>query len=180
MELQKTNLDGCFLIKKAIFNDHRGFFTETYNKKDFDEVLVTDINFVQDNLSMSLKGVVRGLHYQVNNPQGKLVRVVKGSVFDVAVDLRKNSNTFGKWYGTELNDKNMHQLWIPEGFAHGFMVLSEIAYFEYKCTSFYTPGDEGVIHWKDPDLAIEWPSLKEIVISDKDDSAQSFKSFIER
>ena len=180
MELQKTNLDGCFLIKKAIFNDHRGFFTETYNKKDFDEVLVTDINFVQDNLSMSLKGVVRGLHYQINNPQGKLVRVVKGSVFDVAVDLRKNSNTFGKWYGTELNDKNMHQLWIPEGFAHGFMVLSEIAYFEYKCTSFYTPGDEGVIHWKDPDLAIEWPSLKEIVISDKDDSAQSFKSFIER
>lgn len=180
MELQKTNLDGCFLIKKAIFNDHRGFFTETYNKKDFDEVLVTDINFVQDNLSMSLKGVVRGLHYQINNPQGKLVRVVKGSVFDVAVDLRKNSNTFGKWYGTELNDKNMHQLWIPEGFAHGFMVLSEIAYFEYKCTSFYTPGDEGVIHWKDPDLAIEWPSLKEIVISEKDDSAQSFKSFIER
>ena len=180
MELQKTNLDGCFLIKKAIFNDHRGFFTETYNKKDFDEVLVTDINFVQDNLSMSLKGVVRGLHYQINNPQGKLVRVVKGSVFDVAVDLRKNSNTFGKWYGTELNDKNMHQLWIPEGFAHGFMVLSEIAYFEYKCTSFYTPGDEGVIHWKDPDLAIEWPSLKEIVISEKDDSAESFKSFIER
>ncbi len=180
MELQKTNLDGCFLIKKAIFNDHRGFFTETYNKKDFDEVLVTDINFVQDNLSMSLKGVVRGLHYQINNPQGKLVRVVKGSVFDVAVDLRKNSNTFGKWYGTELNDKNMHQLWIPEGFAHGFMVLSEMAYFEYKCTSFYTPGDEGVIHWKDPDLAIEWPSLKEIVISEKDDSAQSFKSFIER
>tara|TARA_B100000282_G_scaffold296876_1_gene280745 strand:+ start:6757 stop:7299 length:543 start_codon:yes stop_codon:yes gene_type:complete len=180
MELQKTNLDGCFLIKKAIFNDHRGFFTETYNKKDFDEVLVTDINFVQDNLSMSLKGVVRGLHYQVNNPQGKLVRVVKGSVFDVAVDLRKNSNTFGKWYGTELNDKNMHQLWIPEGFAHGFMVLSEMAYFEYKCTSFYTPGDEGVIHWKDPDLAIEWPSLKEIVISEKDDSAESFKSFIER
>ncbi len=180
MELQKTNLDGCFLIKKAIFNDHRGFFTETYNKKDFDEVLVTDINFVQDNLSMSLKGVVRGLHYQINNPQGKLVRVVKGSVFDVAVDLRKNSNTFGKWYGTELNDKNMHQLWIPEGFAHGFMVLSEMAYFEYKCTSFYTPGDEGVIHWKDPDLAIEWPSLKEIVISEKDDSAESFKSFIER
>ena len=180
MELQKTNLDGCFLIKKAIFNDHRGFFTETYNKKDFDEVLVSDINFVQDNLSMSLKGVVRGLHYQINNPQGKLVRVVKGSVFDVAVDLRKNSNTFGKWYGTELNDKNMHQLWIPEGFAHGFMVLSEMAYFEYKCTSFYTPGDEGVIHWKDPDLAIEWPSLKEIVISEKDDSAQSFKSFIER
>tara|TARA_B100000161_G_C33174493_1_gene248747 strand:- start:101 stop:490 length:390 start_codon:yes stop_codon:yes gene_type:complete len=129
---------------------------------------------------MSLKGVVRGLHYQVNNPQGKLVRVVKGSVFDVAVDLRKNSNTFGKWYGTELNDKNMHQLWIPEGFAHGFMVLSEMAYFEYKCTSFYTPGDEGVIHWKDPDLAIEWPSLKEIVISEKDDSAESFKSFIER
>ena len=168
------------LIKKAIFNDHRGFFTETYNKKDFDEVLVTDINFVQDNLSMSLKGVVRGLHYQINNPQGKLVRVVKGSVFDVAVDLRKNSNTFGKWYGTELNDKNMHQLWIPEGFAHGFMVLSEMAYFEYKCTSFYTPGDEGVIHWKDPDLAIEWPSLKEIVISKKDDSAESFKSFIER
>lgn len=180
MELQKTNLDGCFLIKKAIFNDHRGFFTETYNKKDFDEVLVSDINFVQDNLSMSLKGVVRGLHYQINNPQGKLVRVVKGSVFDVAVDLRKNSNTFGKWYGTELNDKNMHQLWIPEGFAHGFMVLSEMAYFEYKCTSFYTPGDEGVIHWKDPDLAIEWPSLKEIVISEKDDSAESFKSFIER
>ena len=180
MELQKTNLDGCFLIKKAIFNDHRGFFTETYNKKDFDEVLVTDINFVQDNLSMSLKGVVRGLHYQINNPQGKLVRVVKGSVFDVAGDLRKNSNTFGKWYGTELNDKNMHQLWIPEGFAHGFMVLSEMAYFEYKCTSFYTPGDEGVIHWKDPDLAIEWPSLKEIVISEKDDSAESFKSFIER
>ena len=180
MELQKTNLDGCFLIKKAIFTDHRGFFTETYNKKDFDEVLVTDLNFVQDNLSMSLKGVVRGLHYQINNPQGKLVRVVKGNVFDVAVDLRKNSNTFGKWYGTELNDKNMHQLWIPEGFAHGFMVLSEIAYFEYKCTSFYVPGDEGVIHWKDPDLAIEWPNLKEIVISKKDDSAESLKSFIER
>ena len=154
MELQKTNLDGCFLIKKDLFKDQRGFFTETYNKKDFDEVLNIDRNFVQDNLSVSHKGVVRGLHYQIKNPQGKLVRVVKGSVYDVAVDLREDSNTFGKWYGVELNDKNMHQLWIPEGFAHGFMVLSEVAYFEYKCTTFFTPGDEGVIHWKDPDLAI--------------------------
>ena len=180
MELQKTNLDGCFLIKKDLFKDQRGFFTETYNKKDFDEVLNIDRNFVQDNLSVSHKGVVRGLHYQIKNPQGKLVRVVKGSVYDVAVDLREDSNTFGKWYGTELNDKNMHQLWIPEGFAHGFMVLSEVAYFEYKCTTFFTPGDEGIIHWKDPDLAIEWPNFKEIIISKKDDAAQSFKSFLEK
>ena len=178
MELQKTNLDGCFLIKKDLFKDQRGFFTETYNKKDFDEVLNINRDFVQDNLSLSYKGVVRGLHYQIKNPQGKLVRVVKGSVYDVAVDLREDSNTFGKWYGVELNDKNMHQLWIPEGFAHGFMVLSEVAYFEYKCTTFFTPGDEGVIHWKDPDLAIDWPSLKEIIISEKDGSAQSFKSFL--
>ena len=180
MELQKTNLDGCFLIKKDLFKDQRGFFTETYNKKDFDEVLNIDRNFVQDNLSVSHKGVVRGLHYQIKNPQGKLVRVVKGSVYDVAVDLREDSNTFGKWYGVELNDKNMHQLWIPEGFAHGFMVLSEVAYFEYKCTTFFTPGDEGVIHWKDADLAIEWPNFKEIIISKKDDAAQSFKSFLEK
>ena len=146
MELQKTNLDGCFLIKKDLFKDQRGFFTETYNKKDFDEVLNIDRNFVQDNLSVSHKGVVRGLHYQIKNPQGKLVRVVKGSVYDVAVDLREDSNTFGKWYGVELNDKNMHQLWIPEGFAHGFMVLSEVAYFEYKCTTFFTPGAVSYTH----------------------------------
>ena len=131
---------------------------ETYNKRDMEEAGLT-MEFVQDNQSSSVKGVLRGLHFQKEFPQGKLVRVVKGSVFDVAVDLRKDSETYGKWYGVELTEENKKQFYIPQGFAHGFLVLSDLAEFCYKCTDFYHPGDEGGLAWNDPEIGIEWPQL---------------------
>lgn len=151
-------IEGLCVIEPTVHGDSRGYFMETYNQKDMVEAGLA-MKFVQDNQSCSVKGVLRGLHFQKEFPQGKLVRVVKGSVFDVAVDLRKNSKTYGKWYGVELTEENKKQFYIPEGFAHGFLVLSDIAEFCYKCTDFYHPGDEGGLAWNDPEICIEWPEV---------------------
>ena len=169
IKVTKTPVEGLFIIEPAVHGDERGYFTETYNMRDMEEFgLRTD--FVQDNQSMSVKGVLRGLHFQINYPQCKLVRVIKGSVFDVAVDLRKDSETFGKWYGIELTAENKKQFYIPEGFAHGFLVLSDTAEFCYKVTDFYHPGDEGGLAWNDPDIGVDWPIPEgmELIISEKD------------
>ena len=152
-------IEGLCIIQPAIHSDTRGYFMETYNKKDMEEAGLT-MEFVQDNQSSSVKGVLRGLHFQKKFPQGKLVRVIKGCIFDVAVDLRKNSKTYGKWYGVELTDKNKKQFYIPKGFAHGFLVLSDSAEFFYKCTDFYHPEDEGGLAWNDPEIGIAWPQIR--------------------
>ena len=151
-------IKGLCIIEPAVHGDSRGYFTETYNQKDMAEAGL-DMVFVQDNQSMSIKGVLRGLHFQKEFPQGKLVRAIKGTVFDVAVDLRGGSNTYGKWFGVELSEENHKQFYIPEGFAHGFLVLTETAEFCYKVTDFYHPGDEGGLAWNDPAIGIEWPQL---------------------
>ena len=151
-------IEGLRVITLAVHGDDRGYFMETYSQRDMMEAGI-DITFVQDNQSMSTKGVLRGLHFQKNYPQTKLVRVIKGSVFDVAVDLRKKSNTFGKWYGIELSEENKKQFLIPRGFAHGFLVLSDKAEFCYKCDDFYHPNDEGGLAWNDPEIGIEWPGV---------------------
>ncbi len=158
IKITNTPIDGLCLIEPAVFGDERGYFMETYNQRDM-QAAGLDMNFVQDNQSMSVKGVLRGLHFQKEHPQGKLVRVIRGRVFDVAVDLRKNSPTFGKWYGVVLSAENKKQFYIPEGFAHGFLVLSDEAEFCYKCTDFYHPGDEGGLAWNDPAINIEWPEI---------------------
>jgi len=163
----KTSIEGLAIIEPAVYGDERGYFMETYNYRDF-AAAGFDMTFVQDNQSRSKKGVLRGLHYQKKNPQGKLVRVISGEVFDVAVDLRKGSVTFGKWFGVTLNEENKKQLYIPEGFAHGFLVLSETAEFVYKCTRFYDPEDEGGLLWNDPEIGIEWPEMKYITLNDRD------------
>ena len=155
----KTHIDGLVVIEPKVFGDNRGYFMETYNQNDMAEAGLNMV-FVQDNQSMSTKGVLRGLHFQKKYPQGKLVRAIKGRVFDVAVDLREGSETYGKWYGVELSDENKKQFYIPEGFAHGFLVLSDTAEFCYKCTDFYHPEDEGGLAWNDPSIGIEWPELK--------------------
>lgn len=162
-------IKGLYEIVPTVHRDDRGYFVETYNKRDFEELGLT-MEFVQDNQSKSSKGVLRGLHYQKEHPQGKLVRVLSGEVFDVAVDLRKDSGTFGLWYGVRLSGENMKQFYIPEGFAHGFLVLSEEATFAYKCTDFYHPGDEGGLRWNDPEIGVEWPITEdmEILLSEKD------------
>ena len=151
-------IKGLCIIEPAVHGDSRGYFTETYNQRDMAEAGLNMV-FVQDNQSMSVKGVLRGLHFQKEFPQGKLVRVIKGRVFDVAVDLRADSETYGKWYGIELSEENKKQFYISEGFAHGFLVLSETAEFCYKVTDFYHPGDEGGLAWNDPEIGIEWPEL---------------------
>lgn len=148
-------ISGLYIIEPAVHGDSRGYFIETYNKRDLEEYGL-GVDFVQDNQSMSVKGVLRGLHFQKQYPQAKLVRVIKGKVFDVAVDLRKNSPTYMKWFGVELSEENKKQFYIPEGFAHGFLVLSDVAEFCYKVTDFYHPGDEGGIAWNDPEIGIEW------------------------
>ena len=158
IKVTKLDIEGLCIIEPAVHGDDRGYFMETYNQKDMHEAGL-DMVFVQDNQSMSKKGVLRGLHFQKQFPQGKLVRVISGAVFDVAVDLRKNSKTFGKWYGVELTAENKKQFYIPEGFAHGFLVLSDMAEFCYKCTDFYHPGDEGGLAWNDPKIGIKWPEL---------------------
>lgn len=158
VEKNVGGIQGLCIIEPAVHGDSRGYFMETYNQNDMREAGL-DMVFVQDNQSCSVKGVLRGLHYQKKFPQGKLVRVIKGIVYDVAVDLRRESSTFGKWYGLELSEENKKQFYIPEGFAHGFLVLSEIAEFCYKCTDFYHPGDEGGIAWNDPELGIAWPQV---------------------
>lgn len=154
----KCPIEGLYIIEPKVHGDSRGYFMETYNQNDMHEAGL-DMVFVQDNQSMSVKGVLRGLHYQINYPQGKLVRVVKGRVFDVAVDLRPGSETYGKWYGVELTEDNKKQFYISEGFAHGFLVLSDTAEFCYKCTDFYHPNDEGGLAWNDPSIGIQWPEL---------------------
>lgn len=166
MDCRPTALPGVMLIETDRFADHRGFFLETWNAKRYADFGI-DETFVQDNLSLSYHGVLRGLHYQIKRPQGKLVYVVQGEVFDVAVDLRSNSPDFGRWIGVVLSQANRRQLYIPPGFAHGFCVLSETALFAYKCTSFYQPDDEGGIRWNDPELGIAWP-LTTPLISSKD------------
>lgn len=153
------NIRGLCVIEPTVHGDSRGYFMETYNYNDFREAGI-DCTFVQDNQSVSVKGVLRGLHFQKQFPQAKLVRVIKGNVFDVAVDLRKGSETFGKWYGLELSEENKKQIFIPEGFAHGFLVLSDTAEFFYKCSDFYHPGDEGGIAWNDPAIGIQWPGVR--------------------
>lgn len=158
VEKNVAGIEGLCVITPAIHGDNRGYFMETYSQRDMEENGI-HINFVQDNQSMSVKGVLRGLHFQKNYPQTKLVRVIKGSVFDVAVDLRKGSKTFGKWYGLELTEENKKQFLIPRGFAHGFLVLSETAEFCYKCDDFYHPNDEGGLAWNDPEIGIVWPEV---------------------
>lgn len=158
VEKNAGGIQGLCIIEPKVHGDSRGYFMETYNKKDMDEMGL-DMVFVQDNQSRSTKGVLRGLHFQKQFPQGKLVRVIKGTVFDVAVDLRKDSNTYGKWFGVELSEENKKQFYIPQGFAHGFLVLSDIAEFCYKCTDFYHPDDEGGMAWNDPEIGIVWPQL---------------------
>lgn len=159
IKVEKCPIEGLYVIEPTVHGDNRGYFMETYNQNDMHEAGL-DMVFVQDNQSMSKKGVLRGLHYQKEYPQGKLVRVIKGAVFDVAVDLRVNSKTYGQWYGVELTEENKKQFYISEGFAHGFLVLSDEAEFCYKCTDFYHPGDEGGLAWNDPDIGIEWPKLQ--------------------
>lgn len=158
VEKNVGGIDGLCIIAPAVHGDRRGYFFESYNANDFKENGI-DIIFVQDNQSMSTKGVLRGLHFQKQYPQTKLVRVIKGSVYDVAVDLRADSATYGKWYGVELTEENKKQFLIPRGFAHGFLVLSDIAEFCYKCDDFYHPNDEGGMAWNDPDIGIVWPGL---------------------
>ncbi len=175
----QTGIEGLVVIEPAVFGDDRGYFMETYSKKEFSDAGL-DMEFVQDNQSKSKKGVLRGLHFQKQNPQGKLVRVIKGEVFDVAVDLRRKSETYGKWYGINLSEENKKQFYVPEGFAHGFLVISDSAEFVYKCTRLYAPGDEGGLMWNDPDINIQWPSVgdAEILLSEKDKLNSSFKDFV--
>ena len=170
----KTEIDGVYIIEPQLFGDDRGYFYESFNKKEFDNVGLF-FEFVQDNQSKSKKGVLRGLHYQKKHPQSKLVRVLDGEVFDVAVDLRKNSPTSGKYVGAFLSSENNRMLLIPRGFAHGFIVLSETAIFSYKCDDFYHPEDEGGIIWNDPDIGIVWPFDGEIFLSEKDKQYLSLK-----
>lgn len=158
VEKNAGGIEGLCVIEPAVHGDARGYFMETYNQKDMEEEGLT-MNFVQDNQSSSVKGVLRGLHFQKEFPQGKLIRVIKGHVFDVAVDVRKSSRTYGKWYGIDLTDENKKQFYIPEGFAHGFLVLSDIAEVCYKCTDYYHPGDEGGIAWNDPEIGVAWPGV---------------------
>jgi dTDP-4-dehydrorhamnose 3,5-epimerase len=165
----ETPIKGLLIIETKVFKDNRGFFIESYNLRDFASLGI-NVNFVQDNHSFSRKGVLRGLHFQFKHPQGKLVRVISGKVFDVAVDLRLESSTFGKWFGVELSDVNGLQFYVPLGFAHGFIALEENTHFFYKCTDFYYPEDELGIVWNDPFLNIQWPigHVNEVIISDKD------------
>ena len=159
VEKNVGGIQGLCVIEPTVHGDSRGYFMETYNENDMKEAGL-DMVFVQDNQSCSTKGVLRGLHFQKSFPQGKLVRVIKGSVYDVAVDLRSNSETYGKYYGIELTEENKKQFYIPQGFAHGVLVLSDIAEFCYKCTDFYHPGDEGGMAWNDPEIGIQWPQVK--------------------
>lgn len=163
----KTSIDGVVILEPKVFGDNRGYFMETYSKVDFAKAGLF-YDFVQDNQSKSSKGVLRGLHFQKKHPQAKCVRVLEGEVFDVAVDLRKNSPTYGKYVGVVLSENNKRIFMIPRGFAHGFLVLSDFATFAYKCDDFYHPEDEGGIMWDDPDINIQWPSTDDIVLSEKD------------
>ena len=174
MKVTPTAIPDVLIIEPKVFGDARGFFYESFNQKAFNEATGTNHQFVQDNHSRSAKGVLRGLHYQIEPPQGKLVRAVRGCVFDVTVDIRKNSPTFGKWVGVELSEDNCRQLWVPPGFAHGFVVTSESADFLYKTTDYYAPQHERCIAWNDPDIGIEWPVSAEPSLSAKDQKGTAF------
>ena len=167
MEVIQTEIPDVKIVKPKVYGDERGFFLETFEQKRYQEMLGINLNFVQDNHSRSQKNVLRGLHFQKENPQGKLVRVVRGEVFDVAVDIRKDSATYGKWVGVILSEENKNQLWIPPGLAHGFLVLSDIADFEYKCTNYYDPNSEGCLVWNDSTVNINWP-ISTPTLSEKD------------
>ena len=175
MKVTPLNVPDVLLIEPQVFGDERGFFYESFNQNKFDEAIKQKINFVQDNHSKSVKGVLRGLHYQLNpKAQGKLVRVIQGEVFDVAVDLRQSSPTFGKWVGEILSADNKKQMWIPEGFAHGFLTLTDTAEFLYKTTDFYSKDHEEAIQWNDKTIGIDWP-MEDVSLSSKDNAALSFK-----
>lgn len=176
MKVIKTKIPDVLIIEPRIFGDSRGFFYESFNAKVFAEQTGITTQFVQDNHSRSSKNVLRGLHYQIRQPQGKLVRVVRGEVFDVAVDIRKSSSTFGEWVGCILNEENKKELWIPPNCVHGFLVLSEYADFLYKTTNYYSPEYERAILWNDRDLGIEWPIDSEPILSTKDKAAQPFQT----
>jgi dTDP-4-dehydrorhamnose 3,5-epimerase len=176
MKVIPTEIPDVLIIEPQVYGDDRGFFLESFNQKDFREKTGVNTTFVQDNHSMSLKNVLRGLHYQIPNPQGKLVRVVSGSVFDVAVDARKSSPTFGQWVSCVLSAENKRIFWVPEGFAHGFLVLSDRAEFLYKTTNYYYPQYEKTILWNDADLGIDWPLEIPPILSPKDQAGQPFKS----
>ena len=177
MKATATAIPEVLIIEPKVFGDSRGFFFESFNQAAFDEGVGSHVDFVQDNHSRSAKGVLRGLHYQIQKPQGKLVRVVRGSVFDVAVDIRRSSATFGQWVGVELTEDNHRQLWVPPGFAHGFVVTSESADFLYKTTEFYAPAHERAILWNDADLGITWPELGMApLLSGKDAAASPFRT----
>ena len=177
----ETSIKDLYIIEPTVFGDNRGYFMESYSKRDFEEAGLT-MNFVQDNESKSKKGVLRGLHFQTKHTQGKLVRVVEGEVFDVAIDLREGSPTFGKWEGVTLTAENKRQFYVPEGFAHGFLVLSETATFQYKCTDYYAPEYDGGVLWNDPDIGIEWPleGIEEVLLSEKDQKQQTLKEFMSK
>ncbi len=173
----KTNIPDVLIIEPKVFGDSRGFFFESFNQQDFNQATGLNVNFVQDNHSRSVQGVLRGLHYQLQQAQGKLVRVVRGSVFDVAVDIRKSSPTFGHWVGIELSEENNKQFWVPAGFAHGFLVLSNSADFLYKTTDYYDANSERSILWSDPDIGIDWPVMDvQPKLSAKDEVASTFKT----
>ena len=174
MQVISTQIKDVKIILPKVFGDERGFFLETFEKNRYQDMLEIDNDFVQDNHSRSTKGVLRGLHYQTVHPQGKLVRVVRGEVFDVAVDIRPNSPTYGKWEGVILSEENKKQFWIPPGLAHGFIVLSDIADFEYKCTDYYNPTGEGCLLWNDPQVGIQWP-LSNPMLSEKDKAGKLLK-----
>ncbi|NYT67184.1 dTDP-4-dehydrorhamnose 3,5-epimerase [Pusillimonas noertemannii] len=171
MNVLNTPLADALIFVPKVHGDHRGFFFESFNQRSFEKHVGASISFVQDNHSQSSRGVIRGLHYQIRQAQGKLVRVVKGEVFDVAVDLRRSSRTFGKWFGTILSDENKHQFWIPPGFAHGFQVLSDSAEFLYKTTDYWAPEYERSVLWNDPQIGIQWPIMDDIILSEKDGMA---------
>jgi len=175
MECVQTEIPEILIIKPRVFGDDRGFFFESFNKRQLERAAGRSINFVQENHSRSVKNVLRGLHYQIEQPQAKLVRVIIGEVYDVAVDIRRSSKTFGQWVGVRLSADNKHQLWIPEGFAHGFAVLSEVAEFLYLTSDYYAPDYERGIKWDDPDLNIDWPLAGEPLLSPKDIKANWFK-----
>ncbi|WP_061937445.1 dTDP-4-dehydrorhamnose 3,5-epimerase [Collimonas pratensis] len=175
MQIRSTEIPDVLIIEPNVFGDDRGFFYESFNSRRFAELTSVHINFVQDNHSKSAKNVLRGLHYQLQQPQGKLVRVISGEVYDVVVDIRRSSLTFGRWIGVKLSAENKRQLWIPEGFAHGFLVTSESAEFLYKTTDYWAPQFERSIRWNDPILGIDWPIVGSPVLSEKDRAGVSLK-----
>ena len=183
MRVIKTAIEGAVIIEPVVHGDERGFFVETFQQQRYRDLAGIDVAFVQDNISRSKKGVVRGLHFQKSRPQGKLAQVTRGEVFDVILDIRPQSPTFGRWDGVMLNEESKHQLWIPPGLAHGFLVLSDFADFSYKCSDFYDAADEGCIRWNDPAIAIDWPLDQlgdiDLTVSPRDANAPTFAQFIE-